>query len=272
MKLHYLLIISISLLFAACSPKPYQEAKKIQDEKVQQVAAKLDVNLAPVLMDSLGNQLKTSYVPTVNFSSRKPDFVIIHHTAQDSLLLTIKTFTSERTQVSAHYVIGRDGQVVQMLNDELRAWHAGLSKWGNNTDMNSCSIGIELDNNGLAPFSETQINSLLILLTKLKTTYNIPSANFIGHSDISPKRKQDPSILFPWKKLADNGFGLWYNIPNLPPPADFDVESALRRIGYDTNDLPVAIIAFKRHFVQLDLSPIMTDWDKCILFNLYKKY
>ncbi len=272
MKIYYSLFISFSLLFAACSPKPYQAAKKIQDEKVQQVALKMDVNVAPVLLDSLGRAIPSSYIPTVNFGSRRPDFVIIHHTAQDSLSLTIKTFTLERTQVSAHYVIGRDGQVVQMLNDELRAWHAGASKWGNNTDMNSCSIGIELDNNGLEPFSDTQINSLLILLTKLKTTYNIPTANFIGHSDIAPKRKQDPSILFPWKKLADKGFGLWYNIPDMPPPIDFDVENALRRIGYDTNDLPAAIIAFKRHFVQLDLSPIMTDWDKCILFNLYRKY
>ncbi len=272
MKFYHILIISISLAFTACSPKPYQEAKKIQDEKVQQVTEKLDINLAPVLMDSLGNQLKTSYVPTVNFSTRKPDFVIIHHTAQDSLSITLKTFTLERTQVSAHYVIGRDGQVVQMLNDELRAWHAGLSKWGNNSDMNSCSIGIELDNNGLEPFSDTQINSLLILLTKLKTTYNIPATNFIGHSDVATTRKQDPSILFPWKKLADNGFGLWYNIPNNPPPVDFDVESALRRIGYDTNDLFAAIIAFKRHFVQSDLNPVMTDWDKCVLYNLYRKY
>jgi N-acetylmuramoyl-L-alanine amidase len=154
----------------------------------------------------------------------------------------------------------------------LRAWHAGASKWGNNFDMNSCSIGIELDNNGIEPFSKEQINSLLILLAKLKTTYNIPASNFIGHSDVAPKRKADPSILFPWKKLADNGFGLWYDIPNLPPPANFDVENALRRIGYDTRDLPAAIIAFKRHFVQIELSPEMTDWDKCVLYNLYKKY
>jgi N-acetylmuramoyl-L-alanine amidase len=112
----------------------------------------------------------------------------------------------------------------------------------------------------------------LILLAKLKTTYNIPTANFIGHSDVAPKRKADPSILFPWKKLADAGFGLWYDIPNLPPPADFDVENALRRIGYDIRDLPAAIVAFKRHFVQIELSAVMTGWDKCVLYNLYKKY
>lgn len=265
-------LILIAVIFTACSPKPFEEAKRIQEVKVQEVIQKMDTNNAPDLRDSAGNALKTSYIPSVNFSSRKPNFVIIHHTAQDSLAQTIRTFTLERTQVSAHYVVSRDGQVVQMLNDELRAWHAGASKWGNITDMNSCSIGIELDNNGTEPFSDNQINSLLVLLAKLKFTYNIPAANFIGHADIAPKRKPDPSILFPWQKLAEKGFGLWYDMPNLPPTAYFDVESALKRIGYDTSDMNSAIIAFKRHFVKLDLNPVMSEWDKCVLYNLYKKY
>jgi N-acetylmuramoyl-L-alanine amidase len=266
------LLLGIALLITACSPKPFEEAKKIQEVKLQQVIEKMDTNTAPDLRDSMGRLLKTSFIPTVNFSSRKPNFVIIHHTAQDSLAQTIKTFTLERTQVSAHYVVSRDGEVVQMLNDELRAWHAGASKWGNVTDMNSCSIGIELDNNGTEPFTDNQINSLIILLTKLKTTYSIPASNFIGHADIAPKRKPDPSILFPWQKLAEKGFGLWYDIPNLMPPANFDVESALKRIGYETANLNSAIIAFKRHFVKQDLNPVMSGWDKCVLYNLYKKY
>ena len=260
------------LIIAGCSPKPFQQAQKIQEEKVKAVEEKMELNLAPFLADSFGNVIPTSYVPTVNFGSRKPNFVIIHHTAQDSLEQTINTFILERTQVSAHYLVGRNGHVVQMLNDELRAFHAGVSKWGNNYDMNSCSIGIELDNNGTEPFSDAQINSLLILLAKLKSTYSIPTPNFIGHADIAPKRKSDPSLLFPWKTLADKGFGLWYDIPSALPPKDFDVENALHRIGYDTRDLPSAIIAFKRHFVKLDISPIMSSWDKCVLFNLYKKY
>ena len=265
-------LLGVATFIAACSPKPFEEAKRIQEVKVQEVMQKMDTNNAPELKDSLGKLLKTSYIPTVNFSSRRPNFVVIHHTAQDSLAQTIRTFTLERTQVSAHYVVGRDGEVVQMLNDELRAWHAGASKWGNITDMNSCSIGIELDNNGTEPFTDNQINSLMVLLTKLKTTYAIPAANFIGHADIAPKRKPDPSILFPWQKLADSGFGLWYDIPNLSPPTNFDVENALKRIGYDTVDMNAAIIAFKRHFVTLDLNPVMSEWDKCVLYNLYRKY
>ncbi|WP_017257026.1 N-acetylmuramoyl-L-alanine amidase [Pedobacter arcticus] len=271
MLLRSLFLVVIAFL-ASCSPKPYDKARKIQEEKVKEVITKIDMHQAPELFDTSGTALKTSFIPTVNFGSRKPDFVIIHHTAQDSIQQTIKTFTLEHTQASAHYIVGRNGEVVQMLSDDLRAWHAGASKWGNNYDMNSCSIGIELDNNGVEPFSESQINSLLILLQKLKTTYNIPNANFIGHGDVAPKRKVDPSILFPWKKLADAGFGLWYNVPNLMPPANFDIENALRRIGYDTRDLPAAIVAFKRHFVQLDLNPVMNDWDKCVLYNLYWKY
>lgn len=272
MNRNSIICISLISILGACSPKPYQAAQKIQEDKVEVITAEILANPAPVLLDSSGNQLPTSYIPTVNFSSRRPNFVIIHHTAQDSLAQTITTFTLERTQVSAHYVVGRDGQIVQMLNDDLRAWHAGNSKWGSVTDMNSCSIGIELDNNGTEPFTDIQITNLMILLAKLKTSYNIPAANFIGHADIAPRRKPDPSILFPWKKLADNGFGLWYNTPDLKPPFDFDVESALRRIGYDTADLSAAIIAFKRHFVKLDLDPVMSDWDKCVLYNLYRKY
>lgn len=263
------------IAFSACSPKvkhKYKEAQKKQETIVSEVADKLVVHAAPVLIDSLGNQIPSSFIPAVNFGARKPSFVIIHHTAQDSIQQTIKTFTLERTQVSAHYVIGRDGFLLQMLSDELRAWHAGSGKWGNMRDMNSCSIGIELDNNGFEPFSDAQINTLLLLLAKLKKDYNIPTANFIGHSDIAPKRKTDPSILFPWEKLAKSGFGLWYDAPDQLPPANFDVESALRRIGYDVSDLPAAIIAFKRHFVQKDLIPLMSTWDLCVLYNLYRKY
>lgn len=268
----YLLLLIIAAFLASCSPKPFQKAKKIQDEKVKEVIAKIDTQKAPELFDTLGNPLKTSFIPTVNFGSRKPNFVIIHHTAQDSIQQTINTFTLERTQVSAHYIVGRSGEVVQMLSDDLRAWHAGNAKWGNNYDMNSCSIGIELDNNGFEPFGKEQINSLLILLAKLKAAYNIPTANFIGHGDVAPTRKADPSILFPWEKLANAGFGLWYDFPSLMPPPEFDIENALRRIGYDIKNLPAAIVAFKRHFVQIDLNPTMNNWDKCVLYHLYKKY
>src|SRR5882757_7012579 len=120
------------------------------------------------LADSTGVLIPSEWVGTVNFGIRKPNFVIIHFTAQDSVQQTLKTFTVTTTQTSAHYVIAKNGKVFHMVNDYLRANHAGLGKWGSVTDMNSCSIGIEIDNNGEEPFTDQQINSLLILLAQLK--------------------------------------------------------------------------------------------------------
>ena len=209
----------------------------------------------------------------MHYDVRKPNFVIIHHTAQNSTAQTVRTFQLEHTKVSAHYVIGRDGQIIQMLNDYLRSWHAGRSKWGAITDMNSMSIGIELDNNGREAFSDAQINALLALLTKLKSKYSIPFTNFLGHADIAPSRKDDPSALFPWKKLADQGFGVWYDESQLQtPPADFNAEDALRIIGYDVSKLQSTIIAFKRKFIPFDKSVTLSAYDKSVLYNLYKRY
>ena len=118
------------------------------------------------LKDSFANS--PAWVGTVNFNLRKPNFVILHHTAQKSCDETLKTFTTVKTQVSAHYVICKDGTVYHMLNDYLRAWQAGLVRWGNTTDINSLSIGIEIDNNGFEPFTDPQINSLIELLARIK--------------------------------------------------------------------------------------------------------
>jgi N-acetylmuramoyl-L-alanine amidase len=202
---------------------------------------------------------------------RKPNYVIIHHTAQNSCEETYKTFTLPRTQVSAHYVICKDGNVQHMLNDYLRAWHAGAGKWGNLTDINSASIGIEIDNNGFETFTTPQVTSLLQLLDTLKRKYAIPAANFIGHSDIAPTRKVDPNIYFPWKTLADYGYGLWYgDTATVTVPENFSTIQAMRMIGYDVRDSISAIKAFKRHYLQ-DTSAIITDADKKVLVSLADK-
>jgi N-acetylmuramoyl-L-alanine amidase len=194
----------------------------------------------------------STFVGTVNMGMRKPNFVVIHHTAQNSVDQTLKTFTLTSTQTSAHYVVGRDGKIVQMANDYLRANHAGAGKWGNVTDMNSCSIGIELDNNGTTDaWSNAQINALCSLLESLKKKYNIPVANFIGHADYAPGRKNDPKN-FPWKILAKKGFGYWYDEVLKMPPIDFNTIDALRIMGYDVKNLGATINAFKVHFVQVD--------------------
>ena len=213
------------------------------------------------------------FVGTTNFNLRKPNFVIIHHTAQNSCEETLKTFTTDKTQVSAHYVICKDGTICHMLNDYLRAWQAGISKWGNLTDLNSSSIGIELDNNGFEPFSEMQIRSLLVLLDTLKTNYSIPTANFIGHADIAPGRKVDPSVYFPWEQLAGRGFGFWYGDTTLiTVPADFNHFEALRLMGYNIKDTTAAIRSFKLHFAKDTLSRVLNPTDEKILYDLSRKY
>lgn len=255
----------IFITISSCSSNKYATTNKQYKRQVKAFAK--EIKKYPL------EGKRSSWVGTTNFGLRKPDFVIIHHTAQNSCPQTLRTFTLPRTQVSAHYVICRDGTIHHMLNDYLRAWHAGISSWGNNKDINSCSVGIELDNNGYEPFPAVQINSLLTLLDTLKTRFHIPVANFIGHADIAPTRKNDPNINFPWELLAQNGYGLWYGdttMVNVPP--GFNDLQALRIIGYSLKDTSAAILAFKRHFEMEDSSATFSEADKKILYDLMEKY
>lgn len=263
------LVTACIVLIHACAPNPYAKTNKSYKKQVKAYAKLL--RQYPV-KDSLGLQIPASWVGTTNFSMRRPNYVIIHHTAQNSCDQTLKTFTLSRAQVSSHYVICKDGTVHHMLNDLLRGHHAGVSKWGNATDINSSSIGIEIDNNGFETFTEAQINSLLVVLDRVKKAYNIPVANFIGHSDIAPGRKVDPNRNFPWQKLAEQGFGYWYDTTNVQVDSSFNAMYALRIIGYDTRKDTSAIQSFKLHFVQSDSCKVITDTDKKILADLVKKY
>lgn len=266
MLLRILIIFIVSEFIFSCSTGKYATTNKVYKKQVKELAKQLREY---PLTDSFATS--SEWVGTTNFSMRKPNFVIIHHTAQNSCEQTLQTFTLKRTEVSAHYVICKDGTIHHMLNDCLRAWHAGAGSWGNLTDVNSSSIGIELDNNGFEVFPETQIVSLLNLLNALKNQYNIPDPNFIGHADIAPTRKVDPNVNFPWKILADNGFGLWYDTTGVVLPPAFNALEGLRIVGYDVKDSSAAIQAFKRHFLQLDSSSVLSDIDKKILYSLAKK-
>lgn len=292
--------IVIIFFITSCSTNKYKVSEKLYKEQLDNYktiisnmeAAKIETSSTTILPSkeieydpltfykdtlsiktpvSLQNGIKSEWISTVNFNLRKPNFIIIHHTAQDSLAQTIKTFTTTKPQVSAHYVIANDGRVIQMVNDYLRAWHGGNSVWGKNTDINSASIGIELDNNGFKPFSDNQIISLLALLTKLKKDYNIPAQNILGHSDIAPSRKVDPSKFFPWKLLAINGFGIWPDAILEPAPANFNIEQALRIIGYNTKNLVAAISAFKLHYIQEEIDSVLNQKTINTIYNIYKK-
>ncbi|MGO4818051.1 N-acetylmuramoyl-L-alanine amidase [Flavobacterium sp. W22_SRS_FP1] len=299
MKRYFCFIIA-AIVISSCSTNPYKASEKEYDTKLKtfkEVISKKEPLPLPIVTKTilnidnayttqlytfkdtiskmgsteLENGIQTEWISTVNFNLRKPNFIIIHHTAQDSIQQTIKTFTLTRTQVSAHYIIADDGSVVQMLNDYMRAWHAGLGSWGKDTDINSSSIGIELDNNGTEVFSEPQITSLMALLSKLQKEYNIPTQNIIGHSDIAPTRKNDPSALFPWKTLAENGFGIWQDDTLENAPIGFNTEQGLRIIGYNTKNLSAAIIAFKRHFIQNDVNDVLDEKTINTIYSIYKK-
>jgi N-acetylmuramoyl-L-alanine amidase len=261
----------ITLLFTAtalsfCNRSPYAEANRAYKKQTKEFAKQLRSRPS----DSL--HTAAWWTGTTNFNMRKPNFVIIHHTAQNSCEQTLKTFTTTKSSVSAHYVICKDGTIHHMLHDYLRAWHGGIGKWGNTTDINSSSIGIEIDNNGFEPFTEEQLTSLMKVLTGLKKAHSIPTANFIGHSDIAPTRKVDPNINFPWKRFADAGFGLWWSdTTGVQVPENFNHLQALRIVGYDIKDSSAAIGAFKRKYVQQE-SKQLNEADRKILFSLYQKY
>lgn len=265
LKTRYLFFAAAITAINSCSTGPYGPTNKVYKNQTKELSKTIRLN--PV------NLTGQDFVGTTNFGLRKPNYVIIHHTAQNSTEQTLKTFTMPKTQVSAHYVIGRDGAVYHMLNDYLRAWHGGAAKWGNATDINSSSIGIELDNNGFEPFAQAQISSLLSVLADLKKTHTIPPANFIGHSDIAPGRKVDPNVNFPWKTLAENGYGLWPDaVLTDSVPETFNPVEALRIIGYDVKNPENAVKSFQLHFVQKDITGILNEEEKKILYNLYKKY
>lgn len=266
----YAFVVFLSIFVMACNQFKYHSTNQFYKKQAANLIKEIKAEPYPVV-DSINHITAQQWVGTTNFDLRKPNFVVIHHTAQKSCEETLRTFTLERTKVSAHYVICKDGTVHHMLNDYFRAWHGGVAKWGNATDINSSSIGIELDNDGLVPFEPKQIESLLNLLNKLKVKYKIPEANFIGHADIAPTRKDDPNIHFPWAMLAKKGFGVWFE-PNAKYtlPNNLSIPYALALVGYDVKDPTAAIIAFKRHFRQ-DSTTLINEADKSVLAQLIQK-
>lgn len=215
--------------------------------------------------------IATEWQASPNFNERKPNYVILHHTSDDTVDQALRTLANALRGVSAHYLIGRDGRIIQLVDERARAWHAGESKWGSDTDLNSAALGIELDNNGHEPFAEVQIAALLRLLADVKERYHIPAANFLGHADVAPRRKTDPSRYFPWKTLAQQGFGLWCDPPFPQAPSLLDTALALRALGYDTEDTTAAERAFKLHFLPDQPAAGLDEGGRALLYCLYLK-
>ncbi len=214
---------------------------------------------------------RTISAPSPNHNARRPNFVIIHDTTSDRAERALRTLTDPAREVSAHYLIGRDGALYQLIDEQQRAWHAGASYWGGHTDLNSASIGIELDNTGAEPYAEAQMVRLLTLLKDIAQRHKIPRQNFLGHGDVAPGRKVDPSAYFPWQRLAQEGFGLWCPAPAASSGELPDPLLALQAIGYDVSDSATAVAAFRRHFLASDAEGEVTPSEQQLMSCLIQE-
>jgi N-acetylmuramoyl-L-alanine amidase len=194
--------------------------------------------------------------PSPNFDERAlpVTMIVLHYTGMPDAASAIARLSDPGAKVSAHYVIAEDGQVVRMVDEAKRAWHAGKSFWRGTTDVNSASVGIEIVNPGhefgYRPFPVAQIDALVPLMQEITLRYRITRGNVVGHSDIAPARKEDPGELFPWERLAKLRLALPSPTRNLMDPhwTDAGFLLALERFGYDVTDPLAAVRAFQRRF------------------------
>ncbi|WP_417257832.1 N-acetylmuramoyl-L-alanine amidase [Celeribacter sp.] len=201
--------------------------------------------------------------PSPNFGERRggvrPDMVVIHYTAMASAAEACERLCSNEVEVSVHYLIDEQGRVQRLVDEAMRAWHAGAGQWGDVCDVNSRSIGIELSNTGSTPFSALQMDALEALLAGILARHSIPSERVIGHSDMAPTRKIDPGPRFDWRRLARRGLSVWPDVARTPAQkvsqAAFD--AALDAFGYAPCDVPVARLnAFRDRFRPRHTGPL----------------
>lgn len=190
--------------------------------------------------------------PSPNFAPRESrvEFLVLHYTGMPSARAAIDLLCSVEAQVSAHYVVDEDGTVYQLVAEQNRAWHAGISYWRGQRMLNDASIGIEIVNPGhewgYRPFPAVQMQAVTALCREILARHPIPARNVVAHSDIAPNRKQDPGELFDWRGLAQAGIGVWSD--EFCAAGDFWADIAA--IGYDIS-LPRrdVALAFQRRFL-----------------------
>jgi N-acetylmuramoyl-L-alanine amidase len=208
--------------------------------------------------------------PSPNFDARSapPDMVVLHYTGMISGGAALARLRDPQAKVSAHYLVEEDGRIFALAPEGRRAWHAGVSFWKGERDINAVSIGVELVNPGhewgYRPFPEAQITALSELLDDIRSRWTIPDSRILGHSDVAPARKQDPGELFPWARLAKAGHGLWVEPPASPGAplgrgdqgtGVFALQAGFTRLGYDCppsgdydDDTATIVAAFQRHW------------------------
>lgn len=205
-------------------------------------------------------------IPSPNREARPDgvaiDTLLIHYTGMKSAAEALARMCDPKAAVSAHYVVDEDGSIARLVPEDLRAWHAGVSSWRGETNINDRSIGIELVNPGhefgYRPFPEPQMAAFIALARDIIGRHPIAASRVLGHSDVAPGRKQDPGELFDWARLARAGVGLWPDpapvAGGAAPPAS-EVQSLLAAFGYSVPRSGVidarttaAVAAFQRHF------------------------
>jgi N-acetylmuramoyl-L-alanine amidase len=214
--------------------------------------------------------MKTIASPSPNFDARTgpPDMIVLHYTGMQTGEAALARLCDPAAKVSAHYMVEEDGRVFALVAEERRAWHAGKSFWRGETDINARSVGVEIVNPGhefgYRAFPDDQIAAVIELVAEIRSRWSIDDARILAHSDVAPDRKEDPGELFPWKRLAEAGQGLWTEQPGAPGPAlslgdegpgVFALQAGLTRLGYDSApsgayDAATATIvrAFQRHW------------------------
>ncbi len=207
--------------------------------------------------------MKIIQKPSPNFDNRdgqSVDILVLHYTGMKSAQEALNRMCDAEAKVSAHYMVDEGGTIFQLVNENSQAWHAGVSSWRGNSNINQRSIGIEIVNCGhefgYTEFPQIQMKAVADLCTAILKRHPIPARNVVAHSDIASSRKQDPGELFDWQFLAKNKIGLFPSPPlsHTPHPA-----SHLINYGYDISNLPQSITAFQRHFRPKNLSGIWDD-------------
>lgn len=175
---------------------------------------------------------------------QRVELVVLHYTAMPDAEAALTRMCDPACEVSAHYLIGRDGAVTRLVDEAQRAWHAGEGKWADQEDVNSRSIGIELDNDGVSAFPEAQMAALEALLADILMRHGLEPKHVIAHSDMAPARKSDPGRRFDWKRLAEKGLSIW---PEPALPGDFMTNA--HAFGYPVEQGEAAVLdAFRQRF------------------------
>jgi len=216
--------------------------------------------------------MKVIEAPSPNFGPRSapPSMIVLHYTGMRSGEAALARLRDPASEVSAHYMVEDDGRVFRLVPEERRAWHAGKAYWRGVEDVNSASIGIEIVNPGhefgYRPFAEPQIAAVFELVADVRSRWSVENVDIVGHADVAPDRKEDPGELFPWKRLAEAGHGLWAEpaaAPGAPlsegeeSTAVFALQAGFTRLGYESApsgrfDAHTAAVvrAFQRHWRQ----------------------